>query len=444
MDNKRQKENHMNPYQTRREQLFNLLPKSTLAILPGASEIPRNGDSHYPFRQSSDFYYLTGYNEPDSIALFLKTNDGATFFLLGVRPNDKAMEIWHGPRSGLDGAVSQFKADEAFDAELLDEKIMELLPEVDHVFYPISASPALDANLHQWILDLKQGQRRGLQVPKHFGDLAPLIHRMRLIKDNHEIILMKKAAKISADAHMAVMKAVAPGKNEYELEAIFAYTCMSQGAKHMAYNPIVGGGQNACVLHYNANDRVLQDNDLLLIDAGCEYEMYASDITRAYPVGKTFSKEQEAIYELVLSAQMGVIDKVKPGVCWNSLHQTTCEILTQGLIDLGILQGSLQKNLETEAYKAFFMHKTGHYIGMDVHDVGSYKDRNDWQKLETGMAFTVEPGLYILPETGVDEKWWHIGIRIEDDILVTSGGHENLTEGVAKKVSEIEAIRRSI
>lgn len=431
----------MKQYQQRRQQLFDTMPASSLAILPAASEILRNGDSPYPFRQSSDFYYLTGYNEPDSVALFIKNNEGALTFMLGVRPKDPSKEIWDGPRSGLDGAQSQFGADHAFDIHELDEVVEAELAQVKTLYYPMSQFAELDASIHEWILNLKKGQRAGVQVPNQFLDLAPIVHEMRLIKDEHEVELMKKAAEISANAHLAVMKQLKPGIFEHELEATFVHECMKKGGKHMAYTPIVGGGKNACVLHYNANDQKIEDGDLLLIDAGCEYGMYAADITRTYPAGKSFTPEQKAIYELVLKAQCDVIDMIKPGVCWNSLYEKTCEILTEGLIELGLLSGSLEENLENKSFTQFFMHKTGHFIGLDVHDAGAYKNGDSWIKLKAGMAFTVEPGLYILPETGVDEKWWHIGVRIEDDVLVTDSGCVNLTAAVPKSVEDIEAIR---
>lgn len=427
-------------YKRRRRQLMRIMGSKSLAILPAASVSIRNRDVHFPYRQDSDFHYLTGFPEPEAIAV-LVTGRPQGEFILFCRGHDEEKERWDGPRAGQNGAVKTYGADESFPIGELDDILPAILEQTDRVYYAMGCNAELDHRLAGWVNRLRAAARTGVRGPIEFVALDHYLHDMRLYKSQAELKLMRKAASISAQAHRQLMLNCRPGMMEYELEAGFVYECARLGARAQAYSPIVGGGANACVLHYISNGHRLKNGDLVLIDAGCEYQNYASDITRTFPVNGRFSPEQRELYALVLAAQEAAIAQVKPGNHWHQPHEAAVATLTKGLVKLGLLEGSVSKLIQDEAYKPFYMHKTGHWLGMDVHDVGDYKVDGEWRMFEPGMVTTIEPGIYIPPNTKtVDEKWWGIGIRIEDDVLVTKTGNEVLTSEVPKRIHEIEAL----
>ena len=411
-------------------------------ILPAAAEVIRNRDVHYPFRQDSDFQYLTGFPEPDAVAVIAPKHKGGEFVLF-CRPRDPEREIWDGHRYGVDGVVETFAADLAYPLEELDEKLPELLADRNRVFYPLGTDADLDLTVMAWLRAVRAKARTGVRAPTELITSDRIVHEQRLIKTDAEQRTMRHAAAISAAAHQGLMEHCRPGMNEQELEARFLNACAERGARFQAYSPIVGGGRNACVLHYVDNDAELRDGDLVLVDAGCELDGYASDITRTFPVNGRFTEPQRALYELVLTAQKAAIDAVKPGNRWNAPHQAALQVLTQGLLDLGLLKktkADLPKLIKKEKYKRFYMHRTGHWLGMDVHDVGDYKRDGKWRRLEPGMVLTVEPGLYVAPDAKAPAKYRGIGIRIEDDVLVTDTGHEVLSRDAPKEVEDIERL----
>jgi len=427
-------------FKKRRKHLMELMGEDSVAILPAAPVRMRNRDAEFHYRQDSDFYYLTGFPEPEAVAV-LVPGRGHGEYILFCRENDPEMEIWNGPRAGQEGAVENYMADDSFPIDDIDDILPGLLENKERVFYTMGASPDFDQRLIGWVNRLRKQSRAGIHTPGEFVSLEHHLHDMRLYKSSHEIRAMRKAASISAKAHVRAMQVCKPGMKEYQIEAELLHIFMKQGARFPAYPSIVGGGVNGCILHYVENQDVLNEGDLLLIDAGAEFDYYASDISRTFPVNGKYSKAQRALYEIVLDAQLAAIEQAKPGNHWNDPHEAAVKVITQGLKDVGILKGSLKKLLADEAYKPFYMHRTGHWLGMDVHDVGDYKVDTEWRVLEPGMTFTVEPGLYISQRhTEVATKWQNIGIRIEDDVLITKEGCEVLTDGVPKDPDEIEAL----
>ena len=423
----------------RRKQLMRMMGHDAIAILPTALEKIRNRDAEYPFRPDSDFYYLTGFPEPEAVLVLVPgRKHGET--ILFVRVRDPERETWTGRRAGPEGACERYGADDAFPIGDIDDILPGLLENRERVYYTMGVHPDFDTHVIAWVNRIREGSRSGRRTPGEFISLEHLLHDMRLYKSAAEIKAMKHAAKIAAAAHTRAMQLCKPGLWEYQVEAEFSHEFRRHGCHH-AYNPIVGGGANGCILHYNENNMPLNDGDLLLIDAGAEYDCYASDITRTFPVNGRFSKPQRALYELVLAAQAAAIAKIKPGNHWNDPHDAAVKVLTAGLVKLGILKGRVSKLVKDAAYKRVYMHRTGHWLGMDVHDVGDYKVGDEWRILEPGMVMTVEPGLYIpAGSKGVARKWWNIGIRIEDDVVVTKTGCEVITGGAPKTVDEIEAL----
>ena len=423
----------------RRKQLMRMMGSDSIAIIPTAPERARNRDVEFPIRPDSDFYYLTGFPEPESVAV-LAPGRGHGEYLLFCRERDPQMETWTGRRAGTAGAVESWDADDAFPISDIDDILPGLLERCDRVFYTMGNDPAFDRRVLDWVNRLRQGGRAGMRAPDEFVSLEHLLHDMRLYKSRSEVRVMRTAAKVACRAHRRAMQACRPGMHEYGVEAELLHEFRSAGMEP-AYPSIVGGGENGCILHYTANNTELHDGDLLLIDAGAEYDCYASDVTRTFPVNGRFSDAQKALYEVVLAAQLAAIKKVAPGNHWNAPHTAAVRTLTRGLVKLGILKGKPAELIRQEAYRRFYMHRTGHWLGMDVHDVGDYKVGGEWRVLEPGMVLTVEPGLYIpAGSRGVSRKWWNIGIRIEDDVLVTKDGHEVLSAAAPKSVAEIESV----
>ena len=423
----------------RRKQLMRMMGADTIAILPTNPEQLRNRDVDFPFRPDSDFYYLTGFPEPQAVAVLAPGRPHGEY-LLFCRERDPAMETWNGRRAGPEGAVSQYGADDAFPIGDIDDILPGLLESRERVFYTMGAVPAFDNRVIGWVNAIRSQSRAGKHAPDEFISLAHFVHDMRLYKSRAEIKAMRQAADISARAHRRAMEICRPGMMEYELEAEFLHEFRKHGGEP-AYPAIVGGGENACILHYTENDAPLADGDLVLIDAGTEHDYYASDITRCFPVNGRFSTAQRAIYELVLDAQLAAVEEVKPGNGWNAPHEAAVKVLTRGLVKLGLLKGRPATLIKDQAYRQFYMHRTGHWLGMDVHDVGDYKVGEEWRVLEPGMVLTVEPGLYIAAGSkGVARKWQNIGVRIEDDVLVTRDGNDVLSKNVPKAVEEIEVL----
>ena len=423
----------------RRRQLMRMMGQDAIAILPAARPKRRNRDVEYPFRQDSDFLYLTGFPEPEAVMVLVPGRRQGQY-LLFCRERDPEQETWHGRRAGLEGAVEHYGADDAFPIGDIDDILPGLLEDRERVYYTMGCDKDFDDRLMGWINQIRSQTRSGAQPPHEFVSLAWLVHEMRLFKSAAEIRAMKKAARVSMAAHRRAMRICRPGRHEYEIEAELLHE-FRRNAMEPAYPSIVGGGDNACILHYVDNCAPLQDGDLLLIDAGAEYQGYASDITRTFPVNGRFTKEQRALYALVLKAQQAAIRKVRPGNHWNDPHMAAVRTLTRGLVELGLLKGRVPQLVKEGAYRRFYMHRTGHWLGLDVHDVGDYRIDDQWRELEPGMVLTVEPGLYIAPGSkGVARKWWGIGIRIEDDVLVTRDGCEVLTADLPSDPDAIEAL----
>jgi Xaa-Pro aminopeptidase len=426
-------------YRKRRERLAAAMGEG-VAIVPTAPERVRNRDTHYPYRFDSHFYYLTGFAEPQAALVIVAGEQPKT--VLFCRSRSEEREIWEGLRYGPESARERFGFDEAHPIEELDEKIAAALENQRALFYPVGAEAAWDARAMQWLNAVRSRVRAGIAAPDRVQDVRAIIDDMRLVKDTHELALMRRAARIAAAAHRRGMQATRPGRNEYEIEAELLYEFRRNGAQFPAYWPIVAGGANACVLHYVFNNAALRDGDLLLIDAGCELDGYASDLTRTFPVNGRFSAPQRDVYALVLAAQRAALDKVRAGNAWNEPHDAAVKVLAQGLLELKLLAGSLDEVLEKETYKRFYMHRTGHWLGLDVHDAGEYKRSGKWRALAPGMTLTVEPGLYIRAADDLPEPLHHIGIRIEDDVLVGENGCEVLTAEAPKGMDEIEALMR--
>jgi Xaa-Pro aminopeptidase len=411
-----------------------------VAVIPTAPERIRNRDSHFPYRFDSHFYYLTGFAEPEAVLVIVAGDKPRT--LLFCRPRNEEREVWDGFRYGPEAARERFGFDEARPVEALDESLAQLLENQPALYYPVGADAAVDARAMQWLNAVRARARAGAAAPERVHDVRALVDEQRLLKDAHEAATMRRAGRIAAAAHRRAMQSTRPGRNEYEIEAELLYEFRRGGAQFPAYTPIVAGGANACVLHYNENNTPLAAGELLLIDAGCELDGYASDITRTFPVSGRYSGAQREVYEIVLAAQLAAIDKVRPGAKWNEPHDTAVRVLAQGMLDLKLLRGSLDEVLEKETYKRFYMHRTGHWLGMDVHDVGDYKRAGEWRTLAPGMVLTVEPGLYLRAADDVPRPLHNIGVRIEDDVLVNAGGCEVLSAEAPKRIEDVEALMR--
>ena len=411
-----------------------------VAVLATAAERLRNRDSHYPYRFDSYFYYLTGFPEPEAALVLVGGKKPRS--ILFCRTRDPEREIWDGFRHGPEAARERFGFDEARPIGALDEALPQLLENRPALHFPLGADAEWDARAMRWLNAVRARGRSGVSAPQQVSDLRAVLDDMRLVKDGHELAVMRGAARIAAGAHRRAMQAARAGRNEYEIEAELLYEFRRNGAQFPAYSPIVAGGANACVLHYVANDAPLRDGELLLIDAGCELDGYASDITRTFPVNGRFTGPQRAVYELVLEAQRAAIAAVRPGVAWNVPHDAAVRVLAQGMLDLKLLAGTLDEALEKETYKRFYMHRTGHWLGLDVHDAGEYRAAGQWRPLAPGMVLTVEPGLYIRAAHDVPAELRDIGVRIEDDVVVGASGCEVITAEAPKTVADIEALMR--
>ena len=421
----------------RRERVLDAMAEG-VAVFAAAPLAIRNNDVEHAYRQDSDFYYLTGFEEPESVLLLTKAHAEHRVVLF-VRPKNPERELWDGSRAGVEGAVSELGADAAYPIEELPTRLAEYLGSAQQLFYQLGVERAFDDTIISCLSNLRRGARRGVSAPARIVDPSSVVHEMRLKKSTSELKSMRKAAAITGQAHSRAMRFANPGRFEYEVEAELLHTFRQHGSERTAYDSIVGSGPNATVLHYRNNNRKMQDGDLLLIDAGCEFEYYASDVTRTFPVNGRFSSPQRALYEIVLQAQLDAIAAVKPGATIQIVHDKAVETLVAGLVDEGLLQGDPSALIEETKYANFYMHRTSHWLGMDVHDVGRYTDDSGDRPLEPGFVLTVEPGLYIAANADVDPKWQGIGIRIEDDIVVTDNGSENLTEAIPKTVGEVEA-----
>jgi len=432
----------MREFAERRERLLEAM-KPGVALFPAAPVAIRNRDVEHGYRQDSDLHYLTGFDEPES-ALLLTTEHEAHRAVLFVRPRKREREIWDGPRAGVEGAVTDFGVDAAFPIEELEQRLPDYLGNVGTLHYRVAHNETADDQLFRCLNLLRRGGRKGVLAPETIVDTSAHLHEMRMRKSEAELRAMRQAAAITTEAHLAAMKRAAPGAHEYELDAELLHVFRKHGSERPAYDSIVGSGPNATILHYRAGNRAMQKGELVLIDAGCEYDYYASDVTRTFPVDGRFSSEQRAIYELVLAAQKSAIDAVKPEVTLEEIHQGAVRVLVEGLIDLGLLEGNVDQRIEDKDFESFYMHRTSHWLGMDVHDVGRYFIDGEHRALEPGFVLTVEPGIYVAADDeAVDERWRGIGVRIEDDVLVTAGGHEVLTEGIPKACDEVEAACRA-
>ncbi|HEY5701989.1 MAG TPA: Xaa-Pro aminopeptidase [Gammaproteobacteria bacterium] len=424
----------------RRKKLMDMMGDDTIAIIPTAPVYIRNRDVEFSYRPDSDFYYLTGYPEPEAVAVLVPGRSHGEFILF-CRENDPVMETWNGRRAGLEGAVSQYGADDAFPVEDMDEILPGLLENRERVFYTMGNNVSFDQRVLGWVNQVRKRSRAGVSAPDEYVSLNHFLHEMRLYKSRAEVAAMRKAARISAKAHKQAMRVCRPGMMEFQIEAELKYVFMQNGARDPAYPCIVGGGANGCILHYTENSSVLNDGDLLLIDAGAEYDCYASDITRTFPVNGQFTAAQREAYEVVLEAQAAAIKKIRPGNHWDEPHNAAVKVLTQGMVELGILKGKVSQLIKEKAFTKYYMHRTGHWLGMDVHDVGDYKVEGEWRTFESGMVLTVEPGLYLPASSkGLDRRWWNIGIRIEDDVLITDTGNEILSDNAPKDADAIESL----
>lgn len=424
-------------FSLRRQQLLDAMGEG-VAIIPTAPEVVRNHDSHYPYRFDSYFYYLSGFKEPEALLVLVAGNESRS--ILFCRDKNMEREIWDGFRYGAEAAKTEFGFDEAYTIEQMDELMPKLLGNQSTLFYRLGADAVWDGKVTCWLNGLRAQGRSGVAAPDVITDVHKLVDEMRLVKTSYELDVMRRSAGIAAGAHLRAMQKTKVGKYENEIEAEFLHEFYRKGAQAPAYTSIVAGGVNACTLHYNSNNAVLNDGDLLLIDAGCELDGYASDITRTFPVNGKFTAAQKDIYELVLAAQIAAIDKVNIENHWNAPHEAALDVLVQGFIDFGLCQGTKDEVLENGSYRQFYMHRTGHWLGLDVHDVGEYKNKaGNWRRLQTGNVLTVEPGCYIRPAENVPEHFWNIGIRIEDDVVVTTTGCEVITKDAPKTVTEIES-----
>ena len=427
-------------YSARRKELMSLMHSNSIAIISAAPEKVRSRDTHYPYKQNVNLSYLCGFPEPESVLVLIPGRAQGEMVLF-CRDKDPLRETWDGYREGPEGAVSNFGADDAFPIADIDDILPNLIEGKDRLYYAIGKDQEFDRNLMDWVNHVRNQRGNGALPPGEFVDLDHFINEMRLFKTAGELKIMRKAAEISVSAHSRAMKASKPGLFEYQLQAEIEHEFAVHGSAGAAYTSIVGGGKNGCILHYIENRDALKGGDLVLIDAGCEYQNYAADITRTFPVNGKFSDEQAAIYDIVLQAQTDAIAVISPGIEYNKTNEATVLAITQGLVDLGILHGDVDELIASEAHREFYMHGAGHWLGMDVHDVGDYKIDGQWRVYEPGMVVTIEPGIYIAPgNPNVDKKWHGIAVRIEDDIVVTKDGNENITAGVPKKRDQIEAL----
>ena len=427
-------------YALRRKRLMSEMAPDSVAIIPAAREVTRSRDTAYPFRQNSDFYYLTGFQEPDAVLLLLPGRRQGQV-LMFCRDRDPERELWDGYREGPEGVVQRFGMNDAYPISDLDEIAPGLIEGRSTIYYSMGHDDLVDRQVLGWVNHIRTKVRTGAKPPGDISDLAFILHEHRLIKSDSELRIMQRAADISSEAHCRAMRECRSGRFEYHLESSIQHSFAEKGARFPAYNSIVGSGKNACCLHYTENDAKMADGDLVLIDAGCEYHGYAADITRTFPINGRFSPEQRAIYNVVLKSQLAAIAATKPGKKWNHPHDVTVKVITQGLIDLGLLSGNLNDLIESGAYTDFYMHRAGHWLGLDVHDVGDYRINGKWRPLEPGMVLTIEPGIYVAADNmTVDPKWRGIGVRIEDDVVVTESGCHVLTSGVPKDADEIEAL----
>jgi len=423
----------------RRQRLIEIMGEDSIAVLPNAVVSTRNRDVDYSFRSDSNFHYLSGFDEPESLLVIVPGRPHGEY-LIFCRERNLDKEIWDGYRAGQEGAVEKFGADDSYPFSDLNDILPGLLEGKEKVFYTMGNVPSFDHRMVGWLNHLRNASRQGMHSPTEIVELDHVLNELRLFKSSSEIKAMRKAAEISVQAHIRAMEFTQVGKWEYQVEAEIIHEFMKNDCRSPAYPSIVGGGENGCILHYIENDHRLKNNDLLLIDAGAEYDYYAADITRTFPINGKFTTAQKALYNLVLDAQKAAIAEVKPGNHWNQPHEAAVRVLTQGLLELGLLKGKLETLIEKEQYRDFYMHRTGHWLGMDVHDVGDYKIGGEWRLLEPGMVLTVEPGLYIRDPANIAKKWHFTGIRIEDDVLVTKTGNEVLSQGAPKEVDEIEAL----
>jgi Xaa-Pro aminopeptidase len=424
----------------RRKELMAMMEPNSIAIVPAAPERIRSRDTEHHYRQDSDLLYLSGFAEPKTVLVLIPGREHGEYVLF-VRERNREREIWDGYRAGPEGACSEYGADDAFPIDDIDDILPGLIEGRERVYYAMGKDSEFDKQVMDWVNTIRAKVRSGATPPGEFLDLSHFLHEQRLFKSAAELRVMKDAGEISCRAHVRAMKLCKPGVMEYQLEAEIMHEFGKSGARFPAYNTIVGGGKNGCILHYIENSAALKNGELVLIDAGCELDYYAADITRTFPVNGKFSPEQKVLYEICLRAQLEAIAVAKPGNHWNDPHETTVRVITQGLVDIGLLEGDVKELIKTEAYKEFYMHRAGHWLGMDVHDVGDYKVGGEWRVLEPGMVLTVEPGIYVAPDNErVAKKWRGIGIRIEDDVLITKDGNEVLTKDAPKTVAEIERV----
>lgn len=427
-------------YARRRRNLMALMEPNSIAIIPSARQQLRSRDTEFPFRQDSDFYYLSGFVEPDSVLVLIPGRDHGEYVMFCAEPDPQA-ELWHGRRAGPDGLCELYNADDAFPVGDIDDILPGLIEGRDRVYYSMGRSAGFDRQIMEWVNTIRSKEATGAVPPGEFTDLDHMLHDLRLIKSAAEQRIMRRAGEITAAAHRRVMQFCQPGQYEYQLEGELHHEFVRGGARHPAYLSIVGSGRNACTLHYVDNSARLRAGDMVLVDAGCELEYYAADVTRTFPVDGRFSAEQKALYEVVLSAHRAALEQVRPGKHFNQSHDASVAAITQGLVALGLLQGEPAALVAAEAYRPFYMHKVGHWLGLDVHDVGDYRVGDQWRVLEPGMVMTIEPGIYIAPDNNeVPRKWRGMGIRIEDNVLVTRDGCAILTDQVPREVEEIEAL----
>jgi Xaa-Pro aminopeptidase len=426
-------------YARRRKQLMRIIGGDAICIVPAAPERLRNNDSHYPYRQDSDFQYLTGFGEPEAVLALIPGREHGESILF-CRERDRDREAWDGARIGTEGAVADFAMDDAFPFQDIDDILPGMIEGRSRVYYHFGRDAEFDVKVIGWVNRVREQIGRGARAPHEFVALGHILHDLRLYKTRAELRVMRRAAKIATEAHVRAMRATRPGLNEHEIEAELQHAFRKHGAV-ASYQPIVGGGANACVLHYRANNALLKDGDLLLIDAGAEVDCYASDVTRTFPVNGKFSPAQRALYDIVLAAQRAALKEVRPGRPFIAFHEAAVRAITAGLVKLGLLKGSVDKNIKDLAYKRFYMHKTGHWLGLDVHDVGDYRVDGEYRELEPGMVVTVEPGIYIAADDkSVPAQYRGIGIRIEDDAVVTRQEPEIITAAVPNDPDEIEAL----
>ncbi len=428
----------------RRKALMAMMEPNSIAIVPAAPERIRSRDTEHHYRQDSDLFYLSGFAEPKAVLVLIPGREHGEYVLF-VRERNRERETWDGYRAGPEGAINEYDADDSFPIDDIDDILPGLIEGRERVYYAMGKDSEFDKQVMDWVNTIRAKVRSGATPPGEFLDLSHFLNELRLFKSAAELRVMKEAGEISARAHVRAMKHCKAGVMEYQLEAEIMHEFQMSGARFAAYNTIVGGGKNGCILHYVENSAALKNGDLVLIDAGCELEFYAADITRTFPVNGKFSPEQKALYNICLDAQIAAIEVAKAGNHWNDPHEMTVKIITQGLVDLGLLEGNVNELIKTEAYKDFYMHRAGHWLGMEVHDVGDYKVGGEWRVLEPGMVMTVEPGIYVAPDNErVAKKWRGIGIRIEDDVVITKDGNEVLTKDVPKTVEEIEALMATV